>query len=262
MNTTIVKSIELLYPSLSRYLSQTGGGKPSKYIMRGIRMAVFVWFSTTLMIAIILPEWWWMGIVAAFGLFSHHMIAPKIEAEKLTKTIERDLPYALRDILVQVRAGVTLYDAFKSVRHGYGAVSNLFGRMIGEIKAGKSLAYSLERLSSRCESEHLQRAVWQLQNAMKSGARMDRAIEIAVTELNRSQKDAIQKYSKELSFWTMIYLVVGLVFPSLGITFLNVMFAVMGGSISETFFFVTAIIYVLLLTFMLKSIKSKKPVSF
>jgi len=262
MSTTLSKTVLSFYPSLGRYLAQVGGEKPEKFIMRGARVALVVGVATTVVLLLLLPGWWWAGVIAALALFFKHLTQPKIDAEKLGKSIERDLPYALRDILVQVRAGVTLFDAFKSVRHGYGSVSNLFGKMVSEIRAGRPLAYSLEKLSSRCESEHLQRAVWQLQNAMKSGARMDRAIEIAVMELNRSQKDAINRYSKELSFWTMIYLVVGLVFPSLGVTFLNVMFAVMGGSISDVFFVVAAVLYILLLSFMLRSIKSKKPVSF
>lgn len=262
MNTTLSDFVLSFYPSLSRFLAQTGDEKPERYVMKGARLAIVIGIATTVIMGFMLPSWWWAGIIAALALFAKHLAQPKIDAEKLGKSIERDLPYALRDILVQVRAGVTLFDAFKSVRHGYGVVSNLFGRMVNEIRAGRPLAYSLEKLSSRCESEHLQRAVWQLQNAMKSGARMDRAIEIAVMELNRSQRDAINRYSKELSFWTMIYLVVGLVFPSLGVTFLNVMFAVMGGGISDAFFVVTAVLYVFLLGFMLRSIKSKKPVAF
>ncbi len=261
MATTLSEAVLSFYPSLERYLAQVGDENPERYLMKGARLSLVVGFAVTLALLFLFPSWWWMGLLAALLLFVKHLVQPRIEAEKLGRTIERDLPYALRDVLVQVRAGVTLFDALKSVRHGYGAISNLFGRMVDEIKSGKPLAFSLEKLSSRCESEHLQRAVWQLQNAMKSGARMDRALEIAVMELNRSQREAIDRYSKELSFWTMIYLVLGLVFPSLGLTFLNVMFAVMGGSLSETFFAAAAFLYVLLLVFMLRSIKSKKPVS-
>ena len=64
--------------------------------------------------------------IMAFLTFANY---PKIQTNKRTRKLEKDLPYALRDMLIEVKSGIPLYDAMNTVTDGYGEASEEFQRI-------------------------------------------------------------------------------------------------------------------------------------
>ncbi len=204
-----------------------------------------------------------MGIIA-FPLFFMlnfytSLYYPKYLVNKRAKKIEEDLPYALRHLLIQVKSGVPLYQAMVSVSEGYGEASNEFRHIIEEINAGKSQTEALEDSISKNPSLPLRRALWQLLTAMKTGADLTKSLESTVEEILREQLIAIKKYGQELNPWTLFYMMFGVIVPSLGLTFMMILTAFLGGNIGNGLLGMGLFMLAVFQYFFVQVVKSKRP---
>ncbi len=194
-------------------------------------------------------------------LFSFFTFAkqPAIKAKKRTRQLEKELPYALRHILVEVESGIPLYQAMVSITEGYGEASDEFQRIVNEINAGSSEIAALEESILRNPSRQFRRALWQLINALRSGADISDTLESLVDTMIDKQILAVEEYGQELNPYTLMYLLIAIIMPSLGVTFLMLISSFTGLSISNTIFYVLLIGLVLFQTAFINLVSSKRP---
>ncbi|MFA5106002.1 MAG: type II secretion system F family protein [Candidatus Micrarchaeia archaeon] len=194
----------------------------------GVLMRVLVSFSTTITEtqALLAP---FLGFFFVFILVFVLLASyPRIVAQKVESQIDRDLVYAVRDILVQVKSGISLYGAMGNVGGaGYGYVSAEFEKAYKDISLGRSTVDSLEDMAVRTRSQYLKKTVWQLVTTIRAGANLSSALKSMVTMLVNYQFGLIKKYNSELNFLVLIYLLLAAVVPTVGITVL-VIFSVFG----------------------------------
>ncbi|MBW2983801.1 type II secretion system F family protein [Candidatus Woesearchaeota archaeon] len=169
---------------------------------------------------------------------------------------------ALQNILVQLNSGVPLFDILVNISKGdYGEISKEFSRAVKEINAGSSQVHTLEEMAATNPSLFFRRAVWQLVNGMKSGADMSRVINETINLLSEEQVLQIQRYGSQLNPLAMFYMLLVVIMPSLGTTFLIILssFVSMPGKITKMIFWgLYAVIIFFQLMFM-GVIKSKRP---
>jgi len=164
-------------------------------------------------------------LVLMFALF---LFYPKILAGKIASQTDKELIYAVRDILVQVKSGIPLDFAMKNVaQSNYGTVSLEFGKLVQDITTGKSMTSALEEMALRTQSEYLKKTTWQLVTTIRAGANVTAALKSIVTMLHNYQFSLIKSYNAELNFLVLIYLLIAAVVPTVGITVL-VIFSVFG----------------------------------
>ena len=185
-------------------------------------------------------------------------------AKKRGKDIDRDLAFALKDLLMQTKSGVNIFTAMHNIsRSNYGLVSEEFGRTINEIESGVSSEEALTNLALRCDSEFLGRTIWQLINSLKAGAALEKTLASIVDDISEFQKDQIMKYGKTLSVFAMIYLVFALVFPSIGVCFGILFMSVMGLQAYTKLVFGAGLVgYIIFVGSILSMVKSQKPMVF
>jgi len=164
---------------------------------------------------------------------------PKILAGKKAEQIDRTLLFALKDLLLQVSSGVSLYNSLINISlAGYGLVSKEFKIAAQEINAGISMIDAIEKMAYRTKSEYLQRSLWQLVNAMKVGASLEGALRTIIEDLGRDQKSKIKDYAKELNLWSLVYMLFAVAIPTLGVTMLVVLSGFAGFGVNMvTFWF-------------------------
>jgi len=184
---------------------------------------------------------------------------PKIAAKKRARKLEKDLPYALRHILIEVEAGIPLYHAFVSISEGYGEVSKEFKRIAKEINGGKAQVKALEDTVARSPSIRFRKALWQIINALKSGANVSSALESLVDSITRHQVMEVRKYGKELNPYTMMYMLLAVIIPSLGVTFLMILSSFTDFSVSNHIYYLILIGLVFFQAVFLNFVKSKRP---
>lgn len=186
---------------------------------------------------------------------------PSFVLKRKVTAIERNLLFAIRHMVIKVRSGVSLYNAMLDVSKGsYGEVSKEFRRIAKEMASGVSEKKALEKAALRTPSTHFRRFVWQISNAMGAGADLGGVLQRIVESLSTEQKTAIKKYGSELNPLAVVYLVISVIFPPLGVTTLIVLGNIFGMSISESLFFLILAAVIVFNIIYLGLIKGRRPV--
>jgi pilus assembly protein TadC len=170
-----------------------------------------------------------LGLLSFVLFFVLHIYYPTIIMRKIAAKENKDLLFALREIIIDIDGGVPLFDSLKNVsRADYGYVSADFEWAVRQIESGVPEREAIKQLALKTESEYLKRAAWQMVNALESGAKMSDALEgIAMAVENYLFRD-IKDYSTSLNFLLLMYMLGGVVAPSLGITFMILLSAFSG----------------------------------
>ncbi len=144
---------------------------------------------------------------------------PKIIIRRRVRDLERNLLFALRNILIQIRSGVPIFNAMVSIAMGnYGQISEEFRSVVERVEAGESIIKTLENVAVRNPSPYFRRAIWQLVNALKSGSDVADNLSNVIRSLSREQIVEIRKYQSTLNPLAMMYMMIAVISPSLGIT--------------------------------------------
>ncbi|MDI6798525.1 MAG: type II secretion system F family protein [Candidatus Aenigmarchaeota archaeon] len=145
------------------------------------------------------------------------------------RSLEKDLLYALRHLLIQVRSGVTLFNSIVSVsKAGYGLVSEEFDSTVKEINAGVPEIEALDNMAFRNPSLHFRRVIWQLVNALRAGSDIGNTLREIVSSMANEQRIEIRRYGAQLNPMALIYMMSAVIVPSLGITFLIILSSFVG----------------------------------
>ncbi|MFB6166864.1 MAG: type II secretion system F family protein [Candidatus Nanohaloarchaea archaeon] len=266
----VAERIDFLFPNLERKLVQARMEDVdplhhlaesvlrgfSAGLMAGVGLAIVGWTMGDMFIMKLAAAMTPVAFLFGFMTFAK---LPEIKAKRRVRELEKDLPYALRHILIEVEAGVSLYEAMVSVSSGYGAVSDEFNRVVKDMNAGVSQIDALENAIVRNPSMQFRRALWQMVNALKSGSDVSATLDSLVDAIVEKQMLQVQKYGKELNPYTLMYLMVAVVIPSLGVTFLMVLSVFTGSSISRGIFYAILFGLVIFQGVFINIVKSKRP---
>ncbi len=187
---------------------------------------------------------------------------PGVVAHRKINDIEKNLLPALQNMLVQLNSGVPLFEILVNIsKSDYGELSYQFSKIVKEINAGKHESDALDEVAATNPSEYFRKAIWQIVNGMKSGADMSNVLTETINSLSEEQLLQIQRYGSQLNPLAMFYMLVAIIAPSLGMTFL----IILSSLISLSAFGVKMIFYslylfvVILQILFLGIIKSRRP---
>jgi archaeal flagellar protein FlaJ len=162
---------------------------------------------------------------------------PAILAGKKAELIDKHLIFALKDLLLQVSSGVSLYNALVNIaKGGYGQASKEFEKVARAVNTGTPIEKALEKMAIESKSEFLRRTTWQLINTLKAGASVKGALSTIIESLTMDQRDRIRNYARELNLWSLLYLLFAVVIPSLGATMLVILASFAGFGVTKGIF--------------------------
>lgn len=160
---------------------------------------------------------------------------PKLFVRKRVKDMERNLIYGLKHILIQMKSGVPMFKAFVSLSQGgYGSLSEEFGQLVKTVQTGGNVEDELDRIAIHNPSLYLRRAIWQVSNGIKAGSDMSLVLNSIIDNISKEQTLAIRRYGSQLNPLTLVYMMVAVIIPALGITMLIVLSSFSGMEITET----------------------------
>jgi len=203
-----------------------------------------------------------IGGVLSFMAFFSLMAYPRSIVNRRVRQLERNLLFALRSLLIQIRSGVPIFNAMASIAMGsYGAIALEFKSVVEKVNSGQSMVEVLEELALRNPSIYFRRALWQLVNSLKSGSDVGQNLEDVIKSLSKEQLVEIRRYKSILNPLAMMYMMVAVILPSLGITMLIVLSSFPGMSMlsNEMTFWALLILVVFMQFVFLGLIKSKRP---
>lgn len=155
-----------------------------------------------------------VGVASFFTVIYY----PQIIARRRMRQLENQLIPATRQLLIEIKSGVPLFNAMASISDDYGEVSTEFRKIIKKINSGVPELDALAEATSANPSIRFRKLLWQISNALKVGADLGNVIEGLLKELVHERIDEIRRYGQELSPWAMIYMLASVVLPSLGVT--------------------------------------------
>jgi flagellar protein FlaJ len=160
---------------------------------------------------------------------------PKLFVKKRVRDMERNLIYGLKHILIQMKSGVPMFKSFVSLSQGgYGALSEEFGNLVKAVQTGGNVEDELDRIAIHNPSLYLRRAIWQISNGIKAGSDMSLVLNSIIENVIKEQALAIRRYGSQLNPLTLVYMMVAVIIPALGITMLIVLSSFSGMTITET----------------------------
>jgi flagellar protein FlaJ len=203
-----------------------------------------------------------VGFVIGFVSLIYLAMYPRLTVTRKVNQVEHFLPHGLHHLLIEVRSGVPLYNSLVSIaQSNYGMLSQEFKRAVNEINTGKSEIAALEMLARDNPSLYFRRVIWQMVNALKSGADIGQTIKQIVDNLSEEQRIAIKKYGAQLNPLALMYMIFCVIFPTLGITFLLVISSFVGVGFDVQYLLIGILVFLLMFQFMLIGlIKSRRPV--
>jgi len=184
-----------------------------------------------------------LGIASFFISMVFYLFYPKMMGKTIGTTIDRELIFAMRDMLIQISSGIPLFTVIENIgSSNYGYVSMEFKRVSTNVKGGSPLLHELEVMAIRTQSEYLKKISWQLVTAIRSGANLTATLKSVVKVLVDYQFSISKSFNAELNFIILIFMLVSAVLPTIGTTVL-VIFSVFGmfGISSEVLMGVVAI---------------------
>lgn len=173
-----------------------------------------------------------IGLV--FGLLIFFMSAiivflPKLQSGKRSSEASKELPFALRQMATELRAGLGLHESMKSVAlSGYGPLSEEFARTLEEIKYGETTENALLDMSERINSEGLKRAIYQITRTLSSGGDLSRTLNVIAEDTAYEMRMKLKDYAQKLNSFTMIYMFVAILGPVILMIMLIAASTVMG----------------------------------
>jgi pilus assembly protein TadC len=192
-----------------------------------ITFAYMIVFATTMLFLSGVSLFFLYGPIAAIlfagFIFLTQMNYPRIYNSRKQSNIEKNLISGLEDMLVQLNAGIPLFNIIVNISASdYGMLSYEFSKAAKKINAGLPELEVLENIGEENSSIFFRRTLWQLSNGMRSGSDISIIIKDSIRSLNEEQMIQIQNYGNKLNPMIMFYMLVSVILPALSITFLTV----------------------------------------
>ena len=202
-----------------------------------------------------------LGALLFFMIYLVTVRYPAIQAGKKAEEIDKNLVFALKDMLLQITAGIPLYDSFVKVANsGYGEVSKEFEKTARDIQVGVPMDKALEKMALRSNSEFMKRTVWQIVNVLKSGSNLQQSLRVVITDLVQSHREKIRVYAQELNMWSLIYMLFAVAIPTIGSTVMLIMTSFSGASVTQSSFIVFGVLCLCVQYVIIGLIQSRRPV--
>lgn len=202
-----------------------------------------------------------MYLVSVAMLYLFLLYYPQMKEQKSYGDLNQELPYALRHMGIELKAGRGLHDALATISTAdYGSLSNEFTRVLEEIKFGKSTEDSLLEMSHRVKSEGLSRAIHQIIGTLRVGGNLAGSLEIIAGDISFDMQIKLKEYSQKLNSFILIYTFIAILAPVITLIMLMAGSTVMGDVItSQLLFVIYAIFFPLVVMFMGLFIKKLEP---
>lgn len=166
-------------------------------------------------------------IVMMMALFI--VFLPRMRKGSKSSAAARELPFALRQMATELRAGIGLHDSMRSIAiSGYGPLSEEFSRALEEIRYGETTEKALLDMSERINSQGLERAVYQITRTLSSGGDLAKTLGVIADDTAYEMRMKLKDYSQKLNSFTMIYMFVAILGPVIAMIMLIAASTVMG----------------------------------
>lgn len=200
-----------------------------------------------------------MDLIVPFMYYFYYLNYPKLRAIQRMKDMETYLPIFLREILVKVRAGEPLFNSIlETAQSTKGELRSVLSKIVQRAESGEELSKAFENEAKNVPSNLVRRVLESISNAVKSGGDLSSTIETLNDYTLNHQQSRFQAYSRSLLPFSLAYMLICVVLPSLGNTILILLSSFAGVNISVILIVFPILVLVFEFIF-ISMIKQNKP---
>ncbi|RLG21584.1 hypothetical protein DRN74_01635 [Candidatus Micrarchaeota archaeon] len=146
--------------------------------------------------------------------FSIAFLLPSTRASKIANEIDKELPFALRHMSIQIRAGVGIYNSMESIAvSDYGYLSKGFKFVLSNIQKGMPTEEALESWAYMTRSEALQRVISHIVRALRTGGNLSDIMLSISEDISFERRMKISDFAEKLNLMALFLMMVAIVVP-------------------------------------------------
>jgi len=255
------------FPALKLKLRQAGiPDKPDVFVRKTFFSAFYLTTGLVILFAVMVAKHrsLMQGLIIATPvlfvlMFFYFMKLPDVRIMRKKREINQEIIYAGRFLIVELKSGVLLYDALKNVAESYRVIGKYFREVITSVDMGTTLEDALVEAIEMTPSEHMRRVLWQILNALNTGADVADSLSAVIEQVTREQSIEINAYAKKLNPIAMFYMMIAVILPSLGIVLLVIVSSFFAIELDLTILLIMAVAFGILQLAFLTIIKASRP---
>jgi flagellar protein FlaJ len=160
---------------------------------------IFLVFTTIINLTSLLTDIILLISIPLFILFMFFLI-PNSKAKKIGQEIDKQLPFALRHMSIEIRAGVGIYRTMESIAtSGYGPLSDGFRWVLYQVEKGVPTEEALEAWAARTKSQALGRVVSHIVRALRTGGNLSEIMVTIAEDVSFERKMKIADFAEKLN---------------------------------------------------------------
>jgi flagellar protein FlaJ len=160
------------------------------------------------------------------------LIYPKLRADNRANAINVELPFALRHMATELRAGIGLYKTLQTIAVAdYGVLSEEFSRTITEIEEGVDTRDALNNFALRTQSKPLRSALRHVMRAMKTGGNLSDIMSTIASDVSFDLRMKMRDFGEKMNFFGVIFIFIAIVLP----VFISVLGAIANAPVGAMF---------------------------
>lgn len=225
--TNFIRSIVMKNPEIKLKLKK-GMSKqtPFQYTFQMLSLsALSVGFFMFLAFMILKDDILTLLIVEGILLISSPLIfkfwfsSVDVMIRKEGRAIDGDLLFVSEYFLVSIESGLPLGNSIKNLSRLDRPGAKFFKKIFTEFKTGKDLESALGDAIVYSPSDNMKVLLKRLKDSLNIGVDLKNVLENFIDEASNKKIIEIKGYAKKLNPIIMMYLILGIVLPSLGVTF-------------------------------------------
>jgi Flp pilus assembly protein TadB len=236
------------------------------WIKRSLNMGLFSVISFTVLGFMVLETMekslLWLPLIMAgsfiFGfLFAINM--PKVYRQHEENKIDKDLLFAGQYLLIKMNSGEPLFNSLMGVSKSYGETGRAFSDVVEDVHFGAPIEKAIDRMVNITPSRNFKRILWEISNTMKTGADVRKSLRSILKQMHDEFIIKIEAYGKKLNTVTMLYMVIAVILPSLGMTLFVIIASFIGISLPNTVLYFIIFMLGVLQFFFISIFRSIRP---
>jgi flagellar protein FlaJ len=267
MMNHLIQTLARKSPQLELRLSQARIDKtPEQFTKQILYSSFYISFGACFSLWMLLDATGknqWYSVIAlpifTYLTYLNFSKTPELKIKKLSKEIEREIVFAGKFMIIEMKSGIPMYNAFKNIGENYPSLGVYFNEILRDIDFGTDTETAINTAILKNPSRNFQKVLWQLTNSLKTGADISRSMETVLDQINKEQLIEVEKYGKKLNPIAVFYLMLAVIFPSLGMVMVTIFVSFIDINISLSMLILLAIVSGLSQTIFLGVIKSNQP---
>ncbi len=142
------------------------------------------------------------------------LLIPRQRAIARGEKVSLELPFALRHMATELKAGIGLYKTIQTIAsNDYGVLSEEFAQTIVEIEEGADTTIALKHTALRTQSAPLKKTINHILRTMRLGGNLSNIMNDIAEDISNEFRNRIKIFSQKMNFFSVIFIFIGIVLP-------------------------------------------------